>query len=202
MLFDWSAECTADDPVLVVPWSDPNDPAVRFVDLREDPYEVEQIVEAERHQPLLQALRALNAPRSPVFTAKCDAWPLDPGEEAEEVEALRIELDLMPEDARDGFASYIDLIWRDRALFTSFHQQEHLVHRMARRAAVLDQPSAALECVIRPAMVDLAGPQEGFALSFYVKALGPTAAAAEANWASALEAAVAMLRSRDLTPTT
>lgn len=68
MLFDWSAECAADDPVLVVPWSsDPSDsPGIApFIDLRQDPYAAEEIPEAEAHPPLLQALRALNAPRSP-----------------------------------------------------------------------------------------------------------------------------------------
>jgi hypothetical protein len=47
-------------------------------------------------------------------------------------------------------------------------------------------------------MVDLAGPQEGFAVSLYVKALGHDVAAAEENWAAALDAVVALLRSKDL----
>ena len=38
MLAEWSVECSADDPVLVVPWSDPSDKTGtrRFVDLREN----------------------------------------------------------------------------------------------------------------------------------------------------------------------
>ena len=55
-----------------------------------------------------------------------------------------------------------------------------------------------LDCVIRPALVDLAGPQEGFAVSLYVKAIGHDPHAAEQNWASALDAIVALLRSKDL----
>ena len=202
MLFDWSAECSADDPVLVVPWSDPGNPSVHFVDLREDPYELDHIPEAEQHPPLLQALRALNAPRSAVFTAKCDAWPLDPACDREQIDALALELDLVSATPHHGFVSYIDLLWRDRSLFTSFHQHEHLVHRIARRAAPLDHPAALLECVIRPAMVDLSGPQEGFALSFYVKAIGSAPLLAQQAWGAALDAAVAILRSKDLTPNT
>ena len=47
-------------------------------------------------------------------------------------------------------------------------------------------------------MVDLTGPQEGFAVSLYVKAAGHDQQAAEENWASALDAVVAVLRSKDL----
>ncbi len=213
MLFDWSAECAADDPVLVVPWSippissPPSAPAhssspptsSHFIDLREDSFAAEEIPEAELYPPLLNALRALNAPRSPLFTAKCDTWTIDT---PDDLAALRLELDLTPEDTRTGFASYIDLLWRDRTIFASFHQYEHLAHRLARRAVPIDHPFALLDCVIRPALLDLAGPQEGFAITFYVKAVGPDAQIALENWGAALESAVSLLRSKDLTPNT
>jgi hypothetical protein len=138
-----------------------------------------------------------------VFTAKCDAWVLD----AEELEALRTQLDFTQDIghsgveehdvAAAGFASYIDLIWRDRTVFASFHQSEQVLHRLARLAASIDQNGAALECVLRPAMVDLNGPQEGFAVTLYVKALGPDAFTAKQVWAAALDAVVALIRGRD-----
>ena len=123
MLSEWSAECSADDPVLVVPWSDPSDPSRRFIDLRENPYDLDHLPEAEHYPPLMHALRALNASRSPVFTAKSDAWPLDP----DELDALRIHLSIQVEEAPAGFASYIDLLSRERSLFASFHLQEQLL---------------------------------------------------------------------------
>jgi hypothetical protein len=195
MLFEWSAECSADDPVLVVPWSDPTDSTGnrRFIDLRENPYDLDHLPEAERFPPLMHALRALNAARSPVFTAKCDAWPLD----AEELEALRVELDVMADEAPAGFCSYIDILWRERSLFASFHLQEQMLHRLSRHVAPLQHPYAMLDSILRPAVVDLAGPQEGFAVSLYVKALGHNEQAAEENWASALAAVVAVLRSKE-----
>lgn len=192
MLAEWSAECGADDPVLVVPWSDPNDPARRFIDLRENPDDLDWLEEAMQYPPLLHALRALNASRSPVFTAKCDVWPIS----GIELESLRLALDLIPEDAPTGIASYIDLLWRERSLFVSFHQHEQLMHRITRLAAPLDHPYAALECVLRPALVDLAGPQEGFAISLYVKALGHDESSAEEHWAAALADISSLLRSR------
>ncbi len=196
MLSEWSAECSGDDPVLVVPWSDPSDSTGnrRFIDLRENPYDLDHLPEAEHFPPLMHALRALNATRSPVFTAKCDAWPLD----IEELDALRAELDVAADEGAAGFGSYIDVLWRERSLFASFHLQEQMLHRLTRHAVPLEHPYAMLDCIIRPAMVDLTGPQEGFAVSLYVKALGHDAQAAEENWASALDAVVALLRSKDL----
>jgi hypothetical protein len=196
MLSEWSAECSADDPVLVVPWSDPADPSGnrRFIDLRENPYDLDHLPEAEHYPALMHALRALNAARSPVFTAKCDAWPL----EGEELNALRLNLDVLVDETAAGFGSYIDILWRERSLFTSFHQQEQMLHRITRHAALLDQPIAMLDCVLRPALVDLTGPQEGFAVSLYVKALGHDPHSAEENWATALDVVVALLRSKDL----
>lgn len=202
MVADWSIECSAEDPVLVVPWTiaeaggTPTANSSDFIDLRANPYDLDQIPEAEQHPALMQALRALNAPRSAVFSAKCDAWALD----LAELDDLRDRLDLRP-DARDavaaGFASYIDLIWRDRTIFASFHRSEQLLHRLARLATPIDQPSAMLDCVLRPTMVDLNGPREGFAISLYIKALSQDAHTAKEIWASALEAVVALLRGKD-----
>jgi hypothetical protein len=194
MQAEWSVECSAEDPVLVVPWKDPDGTAA-FVDLRANPYDFDAIPEAEHHPPLMQALRSLNATRSPVFTAKCDAWPLD----AEELAHLQMNLDVSPEEAPAGFASYIDLVARERTLFTSFHRHEQLLRRLTRLAAPLDDPNAALDCVLRPALVDLEGPQQGYAFSLYIKALGADPQAALEAWAAALEAAVALVRAKDLT---
>jgi len=228
MLADWSVECSADDPVLVVPWSSLDaspaaaeghpiihpvalSPVAQFIDLRENPYDLDQIPEAEQHPPLMQALRALNAPRSPLFTAKCDVWTLEP----EELEDLRQQLDLpapSPEDADSltGFASYIDVLWRDRSLFASFHQSEQLLHRLTRLAGPLDHPGALLDCVLRPALVDFESVtangdatarnhfKQGYSITLYLKALGPDLFTAKEVWAAALESLVALLRSKDL----
>jgi hypothetical protein len=192
MLASWSVECGADDPVLVVPWSDAG--GLHFVDLRENPYDLDQVAEAEQHPALMQALRALNATRSPVFTAKCDAWAMD----ADELASLQMELDMSSAEAPSGFMSYLDLVWRDRPLFVSFHQQEQRLHRLGRLLDPLDHPFAEVEAVLRPALVDLTGPQEGFAVTLYVKAVGTDAAHAYEHWTKALEAVVTVLRSKEL----
>ncbi|GAC1420985.1 MAG: hypothetical protein NVSMB62_15510 [Acidobacteriaceae bacterium] len=192
MRAEWTAECTADDPVLVLPWNDPNGPA-HFIDLRSDPYDLHLIAEAEQHPPLMQALRALNAGRSPVYTAKCDAWPLD----SEELENLRLNLDVDPQLAESGFASYIDILWRDRAVAASRPRQEQILDRLVRLAGAIDAPLALFECVLRPAVVDLAETFEGFAITLYTKAAGSDADHALAEWGNALSETVKVLRGRD-----
>lgn len=189
-MFDWSAECSADDPVLVVPWSDPDSPARRFVDLRENPYDLDEVEEAAERPALMHALRALNAPRAPVFTAKCDAWSLG----ADELAHVQLALDHAKAETPTGFASYIDFLWRERSVFVSVHRQEQLLDRLTRLAEPLHHPYALAECVIRPAVIDFDGPREGYAISLYVKALGHDENAAEENWADALAAIVALLR--------
>jgi hypothetical protein len=199
MVAEWSVECGPNDPVLVVPWSAGPEAASptlgpHFIDLRQNPYDLDQIPETDQHPALLQSLRALNANRSPVFTAKCDAWIMD----QEELAALHLLLECEETDLTHGFTSYIDMIWRERSLFVSSHQHEQLLHRLVRHAEPLDLPHAALDCVLRPALVDLTGPQEGFALTLYVKALGADAADAYRNWGEALAAVVTLVRSKDL----
>ena len=200
MLADWTAECSSDAPTLVVPWSDPHSDA-RFHNLRTDPYDIAEIPEAERYPALGRALRALNATRSPFLTAKCDAWTLtagDPSRHADDLEALRLELDLDTDQAPFGFASYIDLLWRERAVFASAHHQQDRLDRIVRRAQKLPHSEAALECVLRPAMLDLNGPLEGFAVTLYVTAIGADAEAAIHAWSAALEDVVHLLRTKDL----
>ncbi len=203
---EWSAECGAEDPVIVVPWADPNGVAGKcaFADLRAHPELAESLPDAEQHPPLARALRALNASRSPVFTSKCDAWALS----RDEVAQLRLDLALdcgaEESDRTDGsaltsgFASYIDCICLERALFASFPRHEHVLRRITRLAAPLDVANAALECILRPAFLHLDSPRQGFAISIYAKALGSSAHEAEVVWAAALAAVVPLLRRRDV----
>ncbi|WP_047490715.1 hypothetical protein [Terriglobus sp. TAA 43] len=194
MLTDWNAACGPDDPVLVVPWASP-DGLLQWVDLREDPYAVNEIPEGEDYPALLAALRALNGSRSPVFTAKCDVWTMD----AEELESMRDELLLDEEVATAGLASYIDLLWRDRAIFASRHRMEQMLHRLDRMLTELPYSLAAAELTMRPAVVDLEGTvAEGFAITLYAKAVGVDEAEAAQRWDEALRAITATFRSREL----
>ena len=197
MLAEWIAECSADDPIVVVPWSAPAE-KLAFVDLRSNPYDVAEIEEAEQFPALGRALRALNATRSPFMTAKCDVWLLTEAQHAEALQAMQMELLLEREDAAAGVGSYIDLLWRERNVFASAHQQSDRLERLVRRAQKVPISEGGLQLVMRPALVDFGTPLEGFATTLYVTALGRDAHAAAVSWESALEAVVDLLRSRDL----
>ncbi|MEO6923407.1 MAG: hypothetical protein ABI142_06230 [Bryocella sp.] len=201
MLSDWSAECAHDAPTLVVPWKDPSG-STQFYDLRAEPFDIAEIREAELYPVLGRALRALNASRSPFLTAKCDVWiltPTDP-EQADTLDSLRLELNLDPALAHFGFASYIDLLFRERIVFASRHYHQDRLDRIVRRAQKLPHDSAALELVLRPALLDLTTPLEGFAITVYLTGIGPDEESAFYAWSNALEDIVHLLRSRDLEP--
>ena len=199
MLSEWTAECSEDAPTLVVPWSDAESGA-HFVDLRAEPYDLAEIHEAELYPALARALRALNATRSPLLTVKCDAWTLPGRDQRPKLEGLQMELDLSPEEARCGFGSYIDLLWRERAVFASAHHQQDRLDRLVRRAARLPHAEAALEFVLRPALLDLNGAQEGFACTAYLYAVAAEPDIALRRWELALEDVVTLLRDRGLEP--
>jgi len=103
-------------------------------------------------------------------------------------------------DALHGFASYIDILWRERSVFASAHQQQDRLDRIVRRAQRLQHAEAALECVLRPAFLDLAGPLEGFSFTLYVTAVGPEPEAARERWELAMGDIVNLLRSKELEP--
>lgn len=197
MLSEWSAECGADDPVVVVPWASP-DGTLRWIDLRDDPDALDSISEADEFPALLSALRALNATRSPVFTSKCDAWAMD----ADELTAMRMDLLLDDEVALAGFTSYIDLLPRDRAVLVSRPRIEAVLYRLER--ALHEQPFslALVQSVLRPAVVELDGTvAEGYAVTLYVKGVGVDDNEAQQRWAEALRAVTTLLRSREVTGT-
>jgi len=194
MLSEWSAECASEDPWIEVPWQS-EDGALRWVDLRADPDALDEIHEADEHPALLAALRTLNATRSPVFTTKCDAWAM----EEEELAAVRFDLMLDDEVAQAGMVSYIDLLWRERGVFASRHRAEQMMHRMERLSRDLPASLAKVEFVLRPAVIDLDGVQEGYGVTVYVKGCGVDRYEAEQRWGTALREVARMMRGVDPT---
>jgi len=55
-----------------------------------------------------------------------------------------------------------------------------------------------MECILRPAFLDLNGPLEGFAVTFYLTAVGPEADIARRRWELAMDDTVTLLRSKEL----
>ena len=196
MLADWTAACGPDDPVLVVPWSDAESGA-HFVNLRAEPFDIAEIAEADGYPAMRRALRSLNATTSAFFTAKCDIWTMYPEVAAVELEALRLELDLADDEVAFGVGSYIDLVPRERSLFASAHVATDRLSRISRRAARLSHSHASLELTLRPAMVDLKAPLEGYSATLYLTAVAADPDTAARRWEAALEDVVHLLRERE-----
>ena len=196
MLAEWTAACGPDDPVLVVPWSDPAS-GVHFVNLRSGAYDLAEIDEADAYPALRRALRSLNASNSAFLTAKCDAWTLYAEVAGEQLEGLRLELDVQDDDVAFGMASYIDLLPRERSLFASAHVATDLLARIARRTLRLPHPFAKLELTLRPAVVDLKAPLEGYSATLYLTAVASDPETAVKRWEAALEDTVHLLRERE-----
>ena len=101
---DWEVEVGAGAPVIDALWQG-------HVDLRLAPEQASQLPEVAVLPALAHALVALNAPASPVWTAKCDLWPVD--------EFDPDELDAPRDERLQAIACYIDLLpgaglqWRD-----------------------------------------------------------------------------------------
>lgn len=100
---DWEVEIGGDGPVIEACWAG-------FIDLRKAPERAAELDEVKSFSPLGQALIALNAPGSAVWSAKCDAW-LQLEEGAWDAD----ELDAAHDEALCAAACYIDLLASDPA---------------------------------------------------------------------------------------
>ena len=186
---DWSVECAADDPWVVVPWSG-KDRTIRYIDLRAAPERLMEIPEAARFPSIAEALRQWNKPESALYTAKCDVWSYSG--------------DLFDANDLPGFAcahaSYIDLLTSQRQIFSEFAAAENLLRRWSASARHIHPTSSRAEWILRRARV-LPGetqasahphpvPLDGFAATVYIWGYGNTSQEAEENWAGSLMALI------------
>jgi hypothetical protein len=95
---DWEFEIGGDAPEIEARWPG-------FVDLRLHPEHAVNLPESAAFPLIAHTLAALNAPASPVWTSKCDIWPVvEPGGFDPD------ELDAAPGLAAHAVACYIDLL--------------------------------------------------------------------------------------------
>ena len=157
---DWEVEIGGAAAVIEAEWPG-------FIDLRNDPERVHELEEVAGFAPLGKLLRALNAPASPVWTAKCDVWEAELGE-------LCCYVDLLPVLGR-VFAE-----WAEAEKFC-----RAVVDRLAAKPDLDSGPETTADLVIRAAV---AGQLEGFGVTAYLSA-GPAAKAdAEKALGTAMDA--------------
>ena len=191
---DWSVECAADDPLVVIPWKNASG-TLTYIDLHACPDRIEdalkKIPEAVLYPTLATALRLWNHASSPVFTAKCDVWMYP--------------ANLFDAEDLPGFASargcYVDLIQTEPNTFTSFSAAEAQLRRWTEVARSIAIPDARCEWTLRRALIFPLGetpgepsgdePLKGFATTLYVWGYGASTQEAAASWAKALEHLIA-----------
>jgi hypothetical protein len=182
---DWSVECGAEDPWVVIPWTGAteNDPSLRFIDLRTEPQRICEIPEAAHHAALAEALTAWNT--ASLSTVKCDVWQYG--------QSLFDALDL-PGYAH-AHASYVDLLSADTALYSSFVAMEDCLRRGSRLAESLQAQAARCEWILRRARIDditdTQPARDGFACTLYLWGYGVTKPGAAQAWEDALRALIA-----------
>jgi hypothetical protein len=95
---DWEFEVGGEAPVIDAHWTG-------FVDLRQHPELARELEEAVGFPALAAALEELNGPGSPVWTSKCDTWPMAAPDRVDSDE-----LDAEPASATHAISCYIDLL--------------------------------------------------------------------------------------------
>ena len=172
---DWSDEIGPGLPCIDGSWEG-------FIDLRAAPGAVDSVSEATKFPALRAALLALNSANSPVFTTKCDTWTLA-GEDIDPYE-----FGASADQARTGFASYIDILERDAARFASFTFHEQRVRELTAHLRAINLENARVDFVLRAALVQ---DRSGYGLTLYAAGCGADDASAYAAWKQVLTAASA-----------
>ena len=134
---DFSVELGHDDPALEIPWASDDHP-VRYYDLKSSPELILQIPEALAHPEIKAFLTRMNASNSPFETAKCDVW---------ESQDITAEEEIFGADRK--FASYIDLIFVDEAVRSSFKKNEEFAKSLCLLLGRAPDIAATIELVIR-----------------------------------------------------
>jgi hypothetical protein len=154
-----------------------------FIDLRVNPERAAELPEAASFPALAQALVTLNATGSPLWTSKCDLWPVpqgnfDPDEldaPPESVHALACYIDLLPRDTVQWFTPALTVEWSKVACV---------------RLRKIPLHSCRVDLIVRRAILTPETPPDQLELGItaYLTACGATEAQAAQTLADALTA--------------
>ena len=191
---DWAVEIGAGAPIIEALWTG-------FVDLRFDPRlssgallnRAQGLAEATDLAGLAEALVRLNSLHSPVWTSKCDVWPVDAGE------IDPYELEATPQEAQFAQACYLDLLPRnnkDDQQWTTLEMAVFSCRSLCDLLHELPLSACRVDLVVRLAVIapsfadhDLTGPDLiDHGVTAYLTACGATANAAKERLELALAA--------------
>jgi hypothetical protein len=179
---DFAAELGADDETLEFPWQAAG--AIRYYDLKRKPELLAEIEEARQAPALAEFLAAVNSPRCAFETAKCDAWFAN---------ELNVEEEIY--GAACKFASYVDLVFTEKASRRLFSEHERFAQEITRLLTRAPEMPAAAEFLIRRCFFhENDEVREGFYFTFYLSGYGDDEAEARKRWGIALTLAANAIR--------
>lgn len=154
---DWEIEIAPEAPVIDAAWEG-------YVDLLTSPERVTDVAETAQFPALIAPLLRLNNASSPVWTAKCDVWPLevfDPDE-----------LDADRDTAKSALGCYIDILRSDGQTWSTLDAISNWCRRLCLNMRGRPLINCRADVVVRRACLNRES--VGLAITAYLSACGPT----------------------------
>jgi hypothetical protein len=146
--------------------------------LRAEPARVAEIEEVAQFPSLAELLFRLNAASSPVWTAKCDVWPVETFDADE--------LDADGEAAATALGCYIDLLPADEAAFSTLNAYAEWSQRLCQNLRSKALRQCRVDLIVRRAF--FTPESAGLGVTTYVTGCGPDGSEATESLGRALTA--------------
>ena len=170
MRVDIGQETDPGDPVLEIPWADPDNAANAYIDVKHRPEAALELVECRRFPALGLFLTRVNAAAMPFRTAKCDAWATTDLDLEERI--------AYPLPCKVG--SYVDLLI-DRADLNSHAEPYQKLGALLAQRLKDSKAHAQIEMFIRRCLFTLED-RWGYYATVFVHAYGANPREAESEW--------------------
>jgi hypothetical protein len=160
---DWEFEVGGEAPVIDAAWDG-------FVDLRLRPECANELMETAEFSALAGAVVKLNGAGSPVWTSKCDVWPV-----VDRTEWDADELDALPGLATHAAGCYIDLLARVEQPWRLPAVVAETCKRYCERMHTVRLRSCRVDLVIRQAVTaaeEIATGETEFGITAYLMSCG------------------------------
>ena len=171
---DWEFEVGGDALAIDVRWAG-------FVDLRNAPGAAREFAEVTQLPALAAVLERLNAGSSPVWTSKCDFYPVLQSDEFDPDE-----LDAPPGLCSDAMACYIDVLPNFAEGWSEPHMAESACRQACSALGRVPLRCCRVDLIVRRAMTDV--DSVGLGVTAYISACGSSAGEAKGTLGSALAA--------------
>ena len=181
---DWEVELGGESPVI-----EARGPG--FVDLRLHPEHASRLPEAAALPALAQALEVLNSAASPIWTSKCDLWPVlgSGSPDSDPADFDPDELDASPGCAAHAMGGYIDLLHRNERKWDSHAAAAADCKHLCSLLHAIPLRCCRVDLVVRQAILSSASAATALmslGITAYFTACGPSHAEATGTFQSAL----------------